>query len=218
LGARAEVAVQQAPPASPVLVEVREMKRFVIGALFAISASAAPAAAQGVPLVHFGVMAGYSLPYNTLDDYAKSGWNGGVTLKIGAPLVPVAFRVDATYSQMDGKTLTFPGPSTVENDFVVWNATANIQWVLIGKALPTKFYLIGGLGYYNVQQKVNVTSPVVLSTPYNSSKFGYNAGLGVSFSKLFVEARWNTVSDGLVTTSGSKTTLEYIPITVGIIF
>jgi opacity protein-like surface antigen len=218
LGARAEVAVQQAPPASPVLVEVREMKRFVIGALFAISVSSAPAVAQGVPLVHFGVMGGYALPYSNLKDYANSGWNAGVTVKIGAPLVPVAFRVDATYSQMNGKTLTLPGPTTVDNDFMVWNATGNVEWVLIGKALPTQFYLIGGLGYYNVQQKVNVTSPVNVSTPYTSSKFGYNAGLGVRFTKLFVEARWNTVSDGLVTTSGSKTTLEYIPITVGIIF
>ena len=100
----------------------------------------------------------------------------------------------------------------------MWNATANVQWVLIGKALPTKFYLIGGLGYYDVQQTVKVTSPVPISQTLNSSKFGYNAGLGVRFTKLFVEARWNTVSDGLVTTSGSKTTLEYIPITAGIIF
>jgi opacity protein-like surface antigen len=194
------------------------MKRSVFGVLCAISAIAAPAAAQGVPLVHFGIMGGYSLPYSTLKDYASSGWGGGVTLRIGAPLVPVAFRVDATYNVMNGKTLTLPGPTTVDNDFTVWNATANVEFVLIGKALPTKLYLIGGLGYYNIQQKVNVTSPVPLSTPLNSSKFGYNAGLGVRFTKLFVEARWNTVSDGLTTSTGSKTTLEYIPITVGLMF
>jgi opacity protein-like surface antigen len=218
LGARADVAAHCAPPAPPVLVEVRDMKRFAIGALFAIFASAAPAVAQGVPLVHFGVMAGYALPYNTLKDYANSGWTGGVTLAIGAPLVPVSFRVDATYSDMQGKTLTEPGPSTIANDFIVWNATANVQWVLIGKALPTKFYLIGGLGYYDVQQTLKVITPVPVSQTLNSSKFGYNAGLGVRFSKLFVEARWNTVSDGLVTTSGEKKTLEYIPITVGLMF
>ena len=193
------------------------MKRFLLCSLAVAAITATPAAAQGVPLTKFGIMGGWATPYGTLKDYANSGWDAGVTLQIGAPLVPVSFRIDATYNLMNGKTLTV-GAATLDNDFTVWTATGNVVWVLIGKALPTKFYIIGGIGYYNVQQKVNVTAPVAANSTITSSKFGYNAGLGVRFTKLFVEARWNSVNGGLTNSSGGTETLEFIPITVGFMF
>ena len=185
------------------------MKRFILGAAVAMAAVAAPAGAQ----VGFGIMGGLSLPYSTLKDYANSGWVGGVTLRIGAPVVPVHFRIDGTYGQMLGKTLTQPGPSTVKNDFTVYSATGNVQWNALGPV-----YLIGGVGYYGVQQKFTVTSPPLPSVTSTQSGFGYNAGIGVKLAMLFVEARWNDVSNGLVQSDGSKTSLQYVPITVGIMF
>ncbi len=184
------------------------MKRFILGAAVAMAA-AAPAGAQ----IGFGLMGGVSIPQSTLADYANSGWIGGATLRFGAPVVPVHFRIDGTYADMLGKTITVPGPATVKNDFAVYSATANVQWNMLGPV-----YLIGGVGYYGVQQKLTVTSPPAPSVTNTQSGFGYNAGIGVKLAMLFVEARWNDVSNGLVQSDGSKKNLEYIPITVGIMF
>ena len=194
------------------------MKRFLLGTLVALAAFSAPAAAQGASLLRFGIFGGWATPYGTLKDYAKSGWDAGATLAIGAPLVPVSFRVDAGYASMGGKPVTV-GIGTVSQTFDIWSATGNVVWNIIGNTLPTKVYLIGGIGYYNVQQTVSVTGiPAVPN--FKAGKFGYNAGLGVRFTKFFVEARWNDIQSGLDQTAygGGTTNLEMIPINVGILF
>jgi hypothetical protein len=185
------------------------MKRFILGAAVAIAAAAAPARAQ----IGFGLMAGVSIPNSTLTSYANSGWIGGATLRFGAPVVPVHFRIDGTYASMLGKTIAVPGPATEKNDFIVYSGTANVQWNMLGPV-----YIIGGVGYYGVQQKVSVLTPIQGSATSTQSGFGYNAGIGVKLAMLFVEARWNDVTNGLVQSDGSKKNLEYIPITVGIMF
>ena len=194
------------------------MKRSLFGALVAIAALSAPVAAQGALLYRFGILGGWATPYGTVKDYAKSGWDAGITLAIGAPLVPVSFRVDASYATMPGKPVTV-GPGTVSETFNIYSATGNVVWNIIGNTLPTKVYLIGGIGYYNVQQTTSVTGlPPVPS--FKAGKFGYNAGVGVRFTKFFVEARWNDVQSGLDLSaySGGTTNLEFVPINVGILF
>ena len=194
------------------------MKRSLFGTLAALVVLSAPMAAQGVPLTRFGIYGGWATPYGTVKDYAKSGWDAGVTLAIGAPLVPVSFRIDASYATMGGKPVTV-GPGTVSETFNIYSATGNVVWTIIGNTLPTKVYLIGGIGYYNVQQTTSVTGlPAVPS--FKGGKFGYNAGLGVRFTKFFVEARWNDIQSGLdlSTYGGGTTNLEMIPINVGILF
>ena len=190
------------------------MKSFVLGSLIVLAA-ALPVSAQGV---HFGITGGWYTPYGAVKDYAKSGYDGGLTLQIGAPLVPVGFRFDAMYGEMPGKSLYVAG-ETVKSDFTVWSATGNIVWTIFGNALPTKFYLIGGIGYYSVQQKITSTlgSVPTVTTP----AFGYNAGLGFKFTKLFIEARWTNINGGLnleaFGSTGSQA-LQVVPINVGILF
>jgi hypothetical protein len=205
-----------APPVSPDFVEAPRMKRSLLATLVALAALSAPVAAQGVPLTRFGIMGGWATPYGTVKDYAKSGWDAGVTLAIGAPLVPVSFRLDGSYATMPGKPQL---GGTVTPTFNIWSATGNIVWNIIGNTLPTKVYLIGGIGYYNVQQTIAVTGVPPLPTS-SAGKFGYNAGLGVRFTKFFVEARWNDIQSGLDLTAYGKgtTNLEMIPINVGILF
>jgi len=192
------------------------MKRSLLGTLVALAALSAPVAAQGVPLTRFGIMGGWATPYGTVKDYAKSGWDAGVTLAIGAPLVPVSFRVDGSYATMPGKPQL---GGTVTPTFNIWSATGNIVWNIIGNTLPTKVYLIGGIGYYNVQQTIAVNGVPPLPTS-SAGKFGYNAGLGVRFTKFFVEARWNTINGGLDGSAygQSSQSLEMIPINVGFLF
>ena len=192
------------------------MKRFVLGSLFAFAVSM-PAAAQGT---HLGITGGWYTPYGTVKDYANSGWNGGLTLSIGAPMVPITFRIDGTYGEMPGKTVTL-GPESVKSDFTVWGVSGNVVWTIFGKTLPTKFYLIGGIGYYNVQQKYT-TSPSIPMPTVNTPAFGYNAGLGFRFTKVFVEARWTNIDGGLtldgLTASGGSKALQVVPINVGLFF
>ena len=192
------------------------MKKTMFGALVALVVAATLAGAQ----VHLGVMGGWVLPNGTTGDYAKSGYGGGLTMQIGAPAVPVTFRIDGTYGQMNGKpmTVTTPGGTeTFKSDFTVWSGTANAVVTVFGRTLPTKIYLIGGIGYYSIEQKVTA-SPITGPPVPTASSFGYNIGLGVRFTKLFIEARWNHVSDGLMQNDLTKTALEFVPVNVGLIF
>jgi len=190
------------------------MKRTLIASLLVLAA-ALPASAQ-----HFGLTGGWYLPYGTVKDYANSGFDGGIVLQIGAPLVPVNFRIDATYGELPGKTIDLGGGTSAKSDFTTYGASANIVWTIFGSTLPPKFYLIGGIGYYGVQQKYSVTGlPSIPSA--TKSAFGYNAGLGFRFTKFFIEARWTDITNGLETASlggTGSTSLQVVPVNVGFIF
>ena len=192
------------------------MKRSLFGIVVALLLFAAPAAAQ----VHFGLTGGWATPYGTTKDYAKSGWDAGLTLQIGAPLVPVWFRIDGTYADMAGVTQPLVVVGTGTSQFTIYGASGNVAWAFIGSTLPTKVYIIGGIGYYNVMQKIAVTNPTGPPVTLTSTNFGYNAGLGVKFSKFFFEARWTNIDGGLDLTAygKGKTSLEMVPINFGIVF
>jgi len=191
------------------------MKRTALTTLLVLAA-ALPAAAQ----VHFGITGGWYTPYSSTKDYAKSGYDGGIVLGIGAPVVPVSFRVDATYGELPGKNVDVGGGNTIKSDFNVYGASGNVVWNVIGATLPTKVYLIGGIGYYKVEQKYSVSGVPPVPT-VNQSAFGYNAGLGFKFTLFFIEARYTSISNGVNTTaysgSGSKA-LTVIPVNVGVMF
>jgi hypothetical protein len=189
------------------------MKRLVCSMLVALAAGAAPVAAQGTSLLKIGIQGGWVMPYSSAKTYLKNGYDGGLTLQIEAPLVPVGVRIDGLYTTMDGKPVT--GGLTQTNSATTYSGTANIVWTVIGTGLPTKFYLIGGFGYYDVSQKITVSS---VSQTVSSSGFGYNAGLGMRFTKFFVEARWTNINGGLYLNSTSSKSLQIVPINVGFIF
>jgi hypothetical protein len=190
-----------------------------------LSAAAVPLAAQAIVSspVRFGIMGGATFPLSDLKDAAKTGWNAGALVTIGVPLVPVSFRVDGQWQQMQGKDVEFgsPGGGTIvdRTDFRIIDGTANVVYTF-GAALPTKFYLIGGLGVYNERAK-DQGSDITAS----STKFGLNGGVGFKFQltgfSTFIEARYHNVIHGTaigdVDSSNAKS-LQFIPITVGITF
>ena len=123
---------------------------------------------------------------------------------------------------MNGKdftTLGGAGGSGQLPDFRIINGTANVVYTF-GAALPTKFYLIGGVGAYNLRAHDPVDDVSASST-----KFGLNAGVGFKFQltgfSTFIEARYHNVIHGTaigdVSTEGSKS-LQFLPISVGITF
>jgi hypothetical protein len=205
------------------------MKRTAINAAvwgLILTAAAAPLSAQAIVSspVRFGIMGGATIPLSDLKDEAKTGWNAGALVSIGVPLVPVSFRIDGQWHQMNGKA--FPTGeifgavgSSQFPDFRIIDGTANVVYTF-GAALPTKFYLIGGVGAYNERAHDPDTDVTASST-----KFGLNAGVGFKFQltgfATFIEARYHNVIHGTAigdVNSDNAKSLQFLPISVGITF
>src|SRR5665213_1849540 len=190
-----------------------------------LSAAVAPLHAQAIVSspVRFGIMGGATLPLSDFKDVAKTGWNAGALITIGVPLVPVSFRVDGQWQQLQGKNFIGNGPGgaslTNRTDFRIIDGTANVVYTF-GAALPTKFYLIGGLGVYNERAKDQATDITASST-----KFGLNGGVGFKFQltgfATFIEARYHNVIHGTAVGDGDNSnakSLQFVPISIGITF
>lgn len=178
------------------------------------SAAAAPMSAQAIVSspVRFGIMGGATLPLSDFKREQKTGWNAGALLTIGVPLVPVSFRVDGQWQQLDHKS----GLTQAAN-FRIIDGTANVVYTF-GAALPTKVYLIGGVGVYN--ERVKFQDPDITGS---ATKFGLNGGVGFKFQltgfATFIEARYHNIIHGAdVNGIGSTQSLQLVPISVGITF
>jgi len=201
-----------------------DMKRTAINAAvlgLVLSAAAAPISAQAIvgSPVRLGIMGGATAPLSDFSDVAKTGWNAGVLVNIGVPLVPVSFRVDGQWQQLQGKNYDGGGGLVTHDDFRIIDGTANVVYTF-GAALPTKFYLIGGAGVYNVRVK-NDDFDVNAS----STKFGLNGGVGFKFQltgfSTFIEARYHNVFKGSAVgdvNDDNAKSLQFVPISVGITF
>src|SRR6184192_2507578 len=155
----------------------REIKmkygRLAAIALAALTLGAMPAKAQ---FPHMGITAGVSFPKGDASQATDMGYNGGLLLGFSAPVIPVGLRVDASIHHFPGKDQNIGG-TTFNASTNIWMATANATFDL-PLPLPVKPYAIAGLGYYGAITTVN-------GVPGSTSdkKLGYNAGIGVSFSR-----------------------------------
>jgi hypothetical protein len=150
--------------------------------------------------ISFGIAAGTAIPVSTLGKVANDGLNVTGLMGIQLPVLPVGFRIDASYNSFgyksSAKTSGSAHVTSVTGDVVL-----NMPLVLIHP------YLIGGLGYYNV------------GAPYasSSSNIGVNVGAGVGVSlpltgvSVFAETRYHHVN-----TSGAST--QFVPVIVGVTF
>jgi hypothetical protein len=181
-----------------------------------LAATAVPVSAQAIVSspVRFGIMGGATFPMSDLKNAVKTGWNAGALVTIGVPLVPVSFRVDGQWQQLNAKA-GIDAPANLR----IIDGTANIVYTF-GAALPTKFYLIGGAGVYNERFK-DPSSDLHA----DGTKFGLNGGVGFKFQltgfATFLEARYHNVIHGTavgsVDASNAKS-LQFVPISVGITF
>lgn len=206
-----------------------------------LAAGSAPLSAQVMVSspVRFGIAGGATLPVSDLKDIAETGWHAGALLDIGVPLFPLGFRVDAMWNQLGKKDVDF---ASVKNRII--DGTVNAVYTF-GAMSPTKFYLIGGVGVYNVKTEIESTgSPVLfaladkgseqslpgisrqLAPPSqqiiedgdNSSsqtKFGLNAGAGFRFQFT----GFSTFVEArwhTIFTNGNNA--QMIPISVGLTF
>jgi hypothetical protein len=180
------------------------LKRSLYLAIAAIALVAAPRVSHAqlglVKPFQLGVAGGGSLPMSDLSNTTNTGYNGTVALGINLPFIPVGLRVDGAYNAFSEKAA---GGAKLH----VMSATGNVVWKL--PSIGVSPYLIGGAGLY----MPTVTAPGANST--TEHHFGWNAGAGINLPltifKAFVEARYNRVSL-------DNATMEFVPVTVGIMF
>jgi hypothetical protein len=180
------------------------LKRSLYLAIAAIALVAAPRVSHAqlglVKPFQLGVAGGGSLPMSDLSNTTNTGYNGTVALGINLPFIPVGLRVDGAYNAFSEKAA---GGAKLH----VMSATGNVVWKL--PSIGVSPYLIGGAGLY----MPTVTAPGATST--TEHHFGWNAGAGINLPltifKAFVEARYNRVSL-------DNATMEFVPVTVGIMF
>ena len=170
-------------------------------AALVLALTAGTSAAQAQSLIKFGVAGGAAMPMSTTADASQLGYNGTVTLAVKAPLVPVGFRLDGMFNQLQGKEISgLTGPNVS-----VSGVSANVTYSLLPLPLAS-VYVIGGAGYYR--------SEVKGFDAQNDMGFngGVGARLGVGRMQPFVEARYHRVN------TGGDTKLEIVPVTIGFMF
>ena len=188
-----------------------------------LAALAAPLRAQVVGgLVRFGAAGGVTVPTGDLSNASNVGWHAGPVVDLGFPLIPLGFRIDGMWHQLGSETVTV-GPASADLTTRIIAGTLNATYTF-GLEAPVHFYLIGGLGVYNLRTKVEVTdrtTDAVSSSSDSETKFGLNAGAGVRFPlathSAFVEARWHNIfSAGPEDSSGNRSSARVVPISAGI--
>ena len=184
-------------------MHIRTKFAVAAAALTALAATAAPARAQG--LGAFGIAAGASVPTGDLGKTQSTGFHATVIVGAQPPLMPVGFRAEGSYNQFTTKSDAISIPGFPRNDLRVLSLTGNV--ILSAPGVLARPYVIGGLGYYNLNFKdSNIDS---------EGKFGFNAGIGAKFSltgfSTFAEVRYHRVST-------DNSSLSYVPITFGIMF
>ena len=146
----------------------------------------------------FSVAGGIAAPMSDLGDVADLGYNVGAGLNFGAGRLPMSARVEGGLNSFGLKDL----PENVR----ILNATVNAV-VNLGQQTESP-YLIGGLGLYNSK----------FGNAGSENALGVNLGGGLRFLigdlNTFFEARYHA----MLGEAGAGANLQFVPITVGVMF
>lgn len=166
----------------------------LLGAALVALAPLGSVAAQA----RFSVAGGIAAPMSDLGDEADLGYNLAAGLNLGGNLRPMGARLEGSLSSFGFKD--FP------EDVRVLNATANAI-VNLGQQTDSP-YLIGGLGLYNSK----------FGNAGSDNAVGVNLGGGLRFLigglNTFFEARYHA----MLGEAEAGANLQYVPITVGVMF
>lgn len=145
----------------------------------------------------FGLGLGATMPMGNYGDVDKLGYNLIGVLQLPLANSPVHLRIDGMYSQtshdgIDGSTDLLGG-------------TVSALYHLGDRIASTRPYILGGLGFFNVDPGVGGSE----------TKIAFSFGGGALFSlagfNAFAEARYVSVQ-----TSGAS--VSFIPVSVGLMF
>jgi opacity protein-like surface antigen len=180
---------------------------------------------------------GYTASVGRTDRYLDDGANMGFGLTwFPTSLLPVGLRVDGSYSTFRARNalLDMYGPNSLRGHEELYGGDADLQLDLAHSSSNSKFYLLGGAGWYrertNLRQITFAQGTFCdfyrceqgtfafrttehITSPWRSS---WNAGLGweVAYAdggSFFVEARYRQIGP-----SDSK--MQFVPISVGLRF
>jgi len=177
------------------------MKRSYFSSLVvALGLCAAPvlqAQSQPTEGIRFGVGGGLTLPIGNFGDVDKAGWNLVGLIQLPISQSPIHLRFDAMYGQTSHK-------SPASGNTTLTGATADLLYHLGDRSSKVRPYVLGGLGFYNVDAFGSSNSKLA---------FGFGGGIlfGVGTMHAFLEGRYMSVQ-----TSGSS--LNFLPISVGVMF
>ena len=179
----------------------------VAGVMVAMGAvGAVPAHGQELIRGYFG--GGVSAPIGSLAGDAKTGYDFLLGISARAPFTRTSLRVDGMFSEFTQRRGQ-PGYA----QFV--SGSVNAQYTVA--EWPFAPYVFAGPGYYflrgNLAPALGVPLPTTEGTPYQSSHFGVDAGVGVRYKltylSVFLEGR-----DDFVFVSRSQR--SFVPVTAGV--
>jgi opacity protein-like surface antigen len=169
--------------------------------------------------VSFGVSAGLSMPMGNLSDSFNSGFNvtGHIAFK-PAMFTNLSFRGDVGFDRFNAKGDLANAAVSLEGTYTVIGISANAVYAFpqSDPSAMLRPYLIGGVGMYNLKNKVTTTAGTVETVSESSAtKPGVQAGAGVEFAlsgfSTFAEAKF-------VNVFGDGSSVRWVPISFGIRF
>jgi opacity protein-like surface antigen len=186
--------------------------------------------------VQLYVMGGFNEPTGQTSNILQGGWDVGFGVAFRQPGSPLALRLELNYSQ-NNATNALINQGSQQSALQINHGWADLFSFTANAELRFPFahgsygYLIaGGGGYYT---RISLTtngygyvcdpwwgfcyaaSGDVVVSQNDVTKFGWNAGAGMSFAlrsgtTLFIEARYNQIQ--------LPQKFEYVPITIGLRF
>ncbi len=192
--------------------------------------------------LYFQVGGGASIPAGDFSQAYHNGWNGMAAIGWQPAESPLGLRLMVGYNRLNGKTFG-AGASRFElQDPDLWSANLNADLRVAKWGLNpfNGLYLTGGAGAYHFRNfGVNAESlggqlgTELATDEDNTTKFGLNGGLGLSFgignAAMFVETRYVSIfakRNGTNTVGGTDAALTYpnfenstyIPLIIGFKF
>jgi hypothetical protein len=179
------------------------MRPSLVAAAWLVAVLPWPAGAQRV--LSLGMAGGVSVPQGSLSDGASAGWHALGTLVLSAPTQPLGIRADVAYNRFAFSDGVGEAAGT-RGHHSVGSATANVTYRLPMTDSPMSPYLISGLGAYRSDCSAGAACEA-------TTRYGWNVGLGTKLYafrvRSFIEARYHRTARG-------QRTIQYFPITVGI--
>jgi hypothetical protein len=156
-----------------------------------------------------GVGGGSVIPVGRLKDVQNAGFNGIVSLVLGAAELPIGVRIDGIYNRFPGSG-AISGASGTPNtsSFRITGVLGNLIFTFPGTT--TKAYAITGGGFYYTKQDATGAK--------SERDLGLNAGAGFTFGlgpiASFVEGRYHFIRRP----PAKGGVIHFVPITLGIMF
>jgi opacity protein-like surface antigen len=186
--------------------------------------------------VRFYVMGGFNQPAGSANSVLQGGWDVGFGVAFRQPGSPLALRLEVNYSN-NNATNALINQGQQQTGLQITGGYADLYWGTANAEYQFPIvpgingYVVGGAGAYYTQISLTEFGYGYVCNPWwgycyfgsgsavvaqhDVTKFGWNAGLGVSFrlrggTVLFVESRYNAVQ--------MPQTFEFVPINIGVKF